>query len=58
RRNAWAQAGIEAFVANAVGTGIKPQSLSADEGFKADVQALWRDWTAEADAAGQTDFYG
>ncbi|WP_155402744.1 phage portal protein, partial [Ralstonia solanacearum] len=42
----------------AVGTGIKPQSLSADEGFKADVQALWRDWTAEADAAGQTDFYG
>ena len=58
RRNAWAQAGIEAFVANAVGTGIKPQSLAADEGFKADVQALWRDWTEEADAAGQTDFYG
>ncbi|MGD7200836.1 phage portal protein, partial [Ralstonia pseudosolanacearum] len=58
RRNAWAQAGIEAFVANAVGTGIKPQSLSTDNAFKADVQALWRDWTAEADAAGQTDFYG
>lgn len=58
RRNAWAQAGIEAFVANAVGTGIKPQSLATDERFKADVQALWRDWTAEADAAGQTDFYG
>jgi len=45
-------------VANAVGTGIKPQSLSPDEAFKAEVQALWRDWTAEADAAGQTDFYG
>ena len=58
RRNAWAQAGIEAFVANAVGTGIKPQSLATDETFKADVQALWRDWTEEADAAGQTDFYG
>ncbi|MCK4135633.1 phage portal protein (plasmid) [Ralstonia solanacearum] len=58
RRNAWAQAGIEAFVANAVGTGIKPQSLSTDDAFKADVQALWRDWTQEADAAGQTDFYG
>ena len=58
RRNAWAQAGIEAFVANAVGTGIKPQSLSPDDAFKAEVQALWRDWTAEADAAGQTDFYG
>jgi lambda family phage portal protein len=58
RRNAWAQAGIEAFVANAVGTGIKPQSLSPDETFKAAVQALWRDWSEEADAAGQTDFYG
>ncbi|ARU21346.1 hypothetical protein RSSE_c0923 [Ralstonia solanacearum] len=58
RRNAWAQAGIEAFVANAVGTGIKPQSLSTDDAFKAAVQALWRDWTAEADAASQTDFYG
>lgn len=58
RRNAWAQAGIEAFVANAVGTGIKPQSLSSDERFKTEVQALWRDWTQEADAAGQTDFYG
>jgi capsid protein len=45
RRNAWAQAGIEAFVSNAVGTGIKPQSLSGDERFKAEVQALWRDWT-------------
>ena len=58
RRNAWAQAGIEAFVANAVGTGIKPQSLSGDERLKAEVQALWRDWVEEADAAGQTDFYG
>lgn len=27
RRNAWAAAGIEAFVANAIGTGIKPQSM-------------------------------
>lgn len=58
RRNAWAQAALDAFVANAVGTGIKPQSLSGDDQFKADVQALWRDWTEEADAAGQTDFYG
>ena len=58
RRNAWAQAGIEAFVANAVGTGIKPQSLSGDERFKAEIQVLWRDWAEEADAAGQTDFYG
>jgi len=58
RRNAWAQAGIEAFVANAVGTGIKPQSLCENEHFKSAAQLLWRDWVEEADAAGQTDFYG
>ena len=58
RRNAWAQAALDAFVANAVGTGIKPQSLSDDESFKTNAQALWRDWTEEADATGQTDFYG
>lgn len=58
RRNAWANAGIEAFVANAVGTGIKPQSMAQDETFRVALQALWRDWTEEADATGQTDFYG
>lgn len=58
RRNAWAAAALEAFVANAVGTGIKPQSMAEDEGFRAEVQSLFRDWTEEADAAGLTDFYG
>lgn len=38
RRNAWANAGIEAFVANAVGTGIKPQSMAQDETFRVAVQ--------------------
>ena len=58
RRNAWAQAGVEALVANVVGTGIKPQCLSPPERSKASVQALWRDWCEEADAVGLTDFYG
>lgn len=58
RRNAWAHTAIESYVANAVGTGIKPQSLCPDEPFKRAVQPLWRDWTEEADAAGQMDFYG
>ncbi len=31
---------------------------SVDDTFKAAVQTLWRDWVEEADAAGQTDFYG
>lgn len=58
RRNAWAAAGIEAFVANAIGTGIKPQSLVADPKLREAIQSLWRDWCEEADAAGLTDFYG
>lgn len=58
RRNPWANNAIEAFVANAVGTGIKPQSLAKDEAFRSAVQELFRDWAEEADASGQTDFYG
>lgn len=58
RRNAWAAAGIEAFVANAIGTGIKPQSMVADASLREAIQRLWWDWCEEADATGLTDFYG
>jgi lambda family phage portal protein len=58
RRNAWAAAGVEAFVANAIGTGIKPQSLSQDDTQREAIHGLWRQWCEEADAAGLTDFYG
>jgi lambda family phage portal protein len=58
RRNAWAAAGVEAFVANAIGTGIKPQSMVADNPLREAIHALWWDWVEEADAAGLTDFYG
>jgi lambda family phage portal protein len=58
RRNAWAAAGIEAFVANAVGTGIKPQSMVKDSASAATIQKLWWAWCESADAADATDFYG
>ncbi len=58
RRNAWAAAGVEAFVANAIGTGIKPQSMLLNTVQREAIQALWRDWCVDADAAGLTDFYG
>jgi len=58
RRNAWANAALESYVANAVGTGIKPQSMVQDAQLREAIQALWRDWTVDADAAGLTDFYG
>ena len=58
RRNAWANSALESYVANAIGTGIKPQSMLTDALQREAVQALWRNWTVEADAAGLTDFYG
>jgi lambda family phage portal protein len=58
RRNAWAAAGIEAFVANAIGTGIKPQSMVQDQVMREAIHSLWWDWCEQADAAGLTDFYG
>jgi len=58
RRNAWAAAGIEAFVANAIGTGIKPQSMVSDAAQRETIQRLWWDWCETADSAGLTDFYG
>lgn len=58
RRNAWAAAGIEAFVANAIGTGIKPQSMVEDAAFREAIHRLWWYWCEEADAADLTDFYG
>ena len=41
RRNAWAAAGVEAFVANAIGTGIKPQSMVKDQSIREAIHALW-----------------
>lgn len=58
RRNAWANAALESYVANAIGTGIKPQSTVSDTRVREAIQALWRDWTLNADASGLTDFYG
>jgi lambda family phage portal protein len=58
RRNPWAANAIEAFVANCIGTGIKPRSMAGDEDFREAVHALWWDWSDEADAAGLTDLYG
>ena len=58
RRNPWAANALDAFVANAIGIGIKPQSLHPDAQLKEQIQDLWLRWTDEADATGLTDFYG
>ena len=53
RRNPWATNALDAFVANSIGTGIKPQSLHPDAATKEQIQSLWLRWTDEADATGQ-----
>lgn len=58
RNNGYAANAVESWAANAVGDGIKPQSLMKAEKTKAKLQRLWLDWTDEADAEGLTDFYG
>lgn len=58
RNNPWAWSGVDSFVSNAVGTGIKPQSQAPDPGYREAAHQLWTDWTDEADSDGVTDFYG
>jgi lambda family phage portal protein len=57
--NAYASAAKEAFVASLVGSGIKPSSLlKGNPELKEEIQLAWYDWTDEADADWNSDFYG
>lgn len=47
--------GLDSLVANVVGTGITPRSLSPRA---ATIDALWAQWAAVADADGRLDLYG
>ena len=47
--------GLESLVANTVGTGITPRSLSANATA---IDALWNDWGKVCDADGRLDIYG
>jgi lambda family phage portal protein len=58
RKDGWAAKAIEEWVCNAIGNGIKPQSLHPDQASKEKVQKLWSQFANESDAAGLTDFYG
>ncbi|MFH1157612.1 MAG: phage portal protein [Pseudomonadota bacterium] len=58
RSNPYASNAADSFVANAVGSGIKPSSLIEDTTLKDQIQKTWLDWTDYADADGLTDFYG
>lgn len=58
RSNPYASNAADSFVANAVGTGIKPSSLVKDAELKNRIQEAWLAWTDQADADNLTDFYG
>jgi len=52
RKNGLVKEGVEILIRDSVGVGLKPQINDVD------LQALWENWVAQADAAGMTDFYG
>jgi lambda family phage portal protein len=59
RNNPHAVAACDSFVANLIGTGIKPSSLLSDQpDLREQIMQLWLDWTDECDADGIADFYG
>lgn len=56
RNNPWINNALELIVANQVGCGIQPRPKIDDPGLRADLLALWEDWSAECDADGALDF--
>jgi lambda family phage portal protein len=58
RNDAWARAIVETLVDDVIGWGIKPLSRALDETFRAELQALWDEWGAVADADGVLDIAG
>ena len=58
RKNAYAESAVTKYVANAIGTGMRPRSLHPDEVRREAIQEAWRRWVDEADAHGTTNLYG
>jgi lambda family phage portal protein len=58
RKDGWAGKAIDEWVCNAIGNGIKPQSLHPDATTKEKIQNLWSQFVNECDADGLTDYYG
>ena len=49
---------IDAFVANCIGSGIKPLPQVDDEDLRSEINEAWQEWCYECDADGRGDFYG
>ena len=57
RNNPWIRNGIQADVANEIGTGIRPRPATDDEAINDELLSLWREWQYEADADSIHGFY-
>lgn len=58
RNNPWIGNGVNAWVTNLVGTGIKPRSAHPDAAVRELLHKRFRAWSDTADADNLTDFYG
>jgi lambda family phage portal protein len=58
RNNGWIANGINNWVSNEIGAGIKPRSKSPNKKFAAAANALWDEFSAQADYDGVLDVYG
>jgi lambda family phage portal protein len=58
RRNPWASAAKDRYVANIIGTGMVPVSQAEDVALRKEIKSLWDEWCDESDADGNSDFYG
>lgn len=58
RNHPFAKKAQRVFVTNLVGTGVRPIPLVDDISLKAEIGAVFEQWTEECDADGLLDFYG
>lgn len=57
RNNPWIRRAVKLLVSHMIGCGIQPRPKIADKGLRAEIVALWSDWTERADADGVMGFY-
>lgn len=58
RNNGWAASALASYVANSIGTGIKPKPRHPSKEVRRLLQDEWRWFTDQSDADSSTDFYG
>ncbi len=52
RNNPWIRRAVGLYVSHLIGCGISPRPKLEDAALRADMLALWEDWSGEADADG------